>query len=393
MIRIDVMTATRAEYGLMRPLLQKMQDDEDIDLHLIVTGTHLSERYGNTFQEIENDGVKIYKKIPILSQKDGATGITETMSNAMLRFSEYFAEEKPDFLLVDGDRYEALAICLAAINYKIPVIHCSGGATTEGAADEIFRHCLTKISYLHFPTTEIYRKRILQMGEQPDRVFTVGSMGIENIVTQELMSKKELEQSIGFKLDMPYAVVTFHPVTLEKDSALEQINALIEACKETVDMKFIFTMANADDGGEIINKRIKEFADTSDRVLTVKSLGAYRYLSALKHCEFVIGNSSSGLIEAPSFKIPTVNIGDRQKGRLKAGSVIDCLENKESIIEAIHKARSEDFRNECSKVINPNGDGNTSSKIIYHIKNYVKHHCVDLKKKFYDIDYDYQSIK
>ena len=388
MIKINLLTTTRAEYGLMRPLIRRMLSEPDIQMRLVVTGTHLDEKFGSTFHEIENDRIPIYKKIEILSNKEGPLFVSETMANALNRFTSYFLEERPDFLMVDGDRYETMAICLAAFNANVPIIHLSGGDTTEGAADEFYRHAITKMAYLHFPTTEIYRKRVIQLGESPDRVFTVGSLGIENILTTKLLTKAELEDSLSFKLDHPYCLVTFHPVTLERMTHLEQIDELLKACDALDDMKFIFTMANADTGGKEINRELIEYAaNHTDRVLCVDSLGSLRYLSAMKYSEFVMGNSSSGLIEAPSFKIPTVNIGDRQKGRIKAESVIDCDPRKESILAAIAKARGEEFRLLCKNTVNPNGDGDTSRKIVHHIKEYCKDHAVELKKKFYDIDY------
>lgn len=385
---IDVLTATRAEYGLMRPIIRKMQEDEEIDLRLLVTGTHLSEKYGLTYKEIENDNIPIFAKIPILSDSTGVKNVSATMATAINAFTEHFLKQKPDFLLVDGDRYETLAICIAAVNCNIPIIHCGGGATTEGAADESYRHAITKLSYLHFPSTNIYRKRIIQMGESPHRVFAVGSPGIENLKTTNFLTKEELEKSLNFKLDLPFSVVTFHPVTLENNTIEKQIQALFQACEELRDMKFIFTKANADNGGEEINQMLENFVKKSDRYKCFDSLGSRRYLSALKYCSFVMGNSSSGLIEVPSFKIPTINIGDRQKGRIKALSVIDCEPTKESILHAVQIARSNDFlENVCANVINPNGDGNTSEKIIFHIKDYYANNKIDLKKSFYNLDF------
>ncbi len=386
MIRINILTTTRAEYGLMRPLIRRMHKDPEIEMHLVVTGTHLDEKYGMTYREIEKDGFPIHKKIEILSNKDGIIAVSETMANALTEFTKYFLEEKPDFLLVDGDRYESMAVCIAAFNTNVPIIHCGGGATTEGAADEFYRHAITKMAYLHFPTTDIYRRRVIQLGEEPERVFTVGSMGIENMLTTALISKEELENNLHFKLDRPFALVTFHPVTLENQTSNEQINELFKACDSMNEMKFIFTMANADSGGKEINELIIEYTKTrTDRIFCVESLGSLHYLSAMKYCEFVLGNSSSGLIEAPSFKIPTVNIGDRQRGRIKARSIIDCEPNAENIIRGMKKALSPEFRDECKTVINPNGDGDTTRKIVDIIKNYCSQYCVDLKKKFYDL--------
>ena len=390
MINIDILTTTRAEYGLMRPLIKNMLNDKDINMRLLVTGTHLSEKYGMTYHEIESDGIPIHKKIDILSNSDGVLSVSETMANALSKFTKYFMLEKPDFLLVDGDRYETMAVCVAAFNANVPIIHCGGGATTEGAADEFYRHSITKMAYLHFPTTETYRKRIIQLGENPERVFTVGSMGIENILSTKLLSKKELEDSLGFVLDKPFALVTFHPVTLENQTSAEQLQELLAACDAIEDMKFVFTMANADAGGREINSALLEYASKrTDKVLCVNSLGSLRYLSAMNYCDFVLGNSSSGLIETPSFKIPTVNIGDRQRGRIKAKSVIDCEPRMADIVESIKIARSDVFREMCRQVVNPNGDGKTTGKIISAIKEYCNKHRVDLKKKFYDVNFSF----
>ena len=348
MIKIDILTTTRAEYGLMKPLIHRCFCDIDIQMRLLVTGTHLLEEYGATYREIENDGYSIYKKLGIMSCCQGNVGISDTMAKALLVFTEHFTSDKPDFLLVDGDRYETMAVCLAAFNTNTPIIHIGGGATTEGAADEFYRHAISKMAYLHFPTTALYRKRIIQMGECPDRVFTVGSLGIENIRETTFLSLKEMEDSIDFKLDLPFAVVTFHPVTLEESTHLEQLEELLKAVEKINDIKFIFTMANADKGGNEINEKLMDFALlNTDKVKCISSMGSKRYLSALKLCEFVMGNSSSGLIEAPTFHIPTINIGDRQRGRIKAETVIDCEPEKKSILQAITKARSREFKEIC----------------------------------------------
>ena len=388
MIRIDLLTTTRAEYGLMRPLIKRMLEDSGIDMRLLVTGTHLDARFGETYREIEKDGFPIYQKIPILSDKEGTEFVSGTMANALTQFTAYFLKEKPDFLMVDGDRYETFAVCLAAFNLNVPVIHLSGGDTTEGTADEFYRHGLTKLAYLHFPTTDIYRNRVIQLGEDPDRVFTVGSLGIENILKSQLLTKEELASDLAFSLDMPYSLITFHPVTLENRSFIQQLQALLDACDAVPDMKHIITMANADSGGSEINDALMQYAATrKDQVLCVQSLGSDRYLSAMKYCEFVMGNSSSGLIETPSFHKPTINIGDRQRGRIKSESVIDCVPEKDAILCAIQKARSEEFRNFCYSVENPYGDGDTSRKIVAQIKEYCSRHEINIKKKFYDISF------
>lgn len=385
MIRIAVVTATRAEYGLLRPFLKEISQDKEFNLKLLVTGTHLSFEHGMTVTEIENDGLKVDYEIETLSDKKGPQGIAETMSNAIISFTDILVNEKFDCIFIDGDRYEMLAIAIAAVNSDIPVIHNGGGAVSEGALDDYWRHAITKLSYLHFTSTSIYRNRIIQMGENPSRVFEVGSLGIENIRTMKLLSKNQLALEIGFDISRPYGVVTFHPATKQVGEIESQVNALLQACEKNRDMAFIFTKANADNGGEIVNNILVQYVEQHrDSSTCVASLGSLRYLSAIKYCEFVIGNSSSGLIEAPSFGVPTIDVGDRQKGRIKAGSVISCEASYAKIVEAIERARSKSFKQFCKSVENPNGDGYTSKKMINIIKNFFinggKH-----EKSFYDI--------
>ncbi len=383
---ITVLTATRAEYGLLSPVIKALKRCEEFNVKLVVTGTHLSPEFGLTYKEILNDGLEIDKKIEILMSSDSPSGISKSMGLAMMGFADYFSDAKPDALMVLGDRYETLAVCCAAMNERIPVIHLYGGETTEGAIDEAARHCITKMSYLHLTSTEQYRKRVIQLGEDPERVITVGSIGVENIRNKKLMSREELGHSLKFLLDKPYAVVTCHPVTLEEKSSREQFQQLLMAMEEKKDMKYIFTKSNADADGRIINHMIDEYASTHDNAIAFESLGAERYLSALKYAAMVIGNSSSGLVEAPSFGIPTINIGDRQKGRLKAESVIDCAPESESILNAVNKAMSGEFAAVARAAVNPYGDGNTSGRIVMAIKNMMKQE-INLKKKFFDVDF------
>lgn len=384
MIKIAVLTTTRAEYGLMRQLIFGLREDDDFDLNLLVTGTHLSHKYGYTVKEIEKDNVPISCKIDILLEINGKIDVSKTMAKAIEVFSEYFENNNYDCLLVDGDRYETFAICIAAVNNHIPVVHCGGGATTEGAMDEYWRHCITKMSYLHFPTMELYRRRIINMGENPNRVFCVGSLGLDNIRLMKMADKTAVERRLRLDLDMPYALVTFHPVTMENNTAEIQIKELLNACDSCEDMKFVFTKANADKDNDIINKLIQEYVDINpQKAVLVSSLGSYYYLSAMKYCEFVMGNSSSGLIETPSFGLPTINIGDRQKGRVKAESVIDCEPNETAISMAMVQARDETFRRKCRNVINPNGDGHASEKIISIIKEKFSKK-LNIEKIFYD---------
>lgn len=386
MKKICILTATRAEYGLLKPIIIKSMKVEDFDVRLVVTGAHLSPEFGLTYQEIENDGIKIDKKIEILLSGDTPASISKAMGLAMISFADYFEKLKPDILVVLGDRYETLAVCCSAMNQRIPIAHLYGGETTEGAVDEAIRHAITKLSYLHFTSTEEYRRRVIQLGEHPNRAFCVGAMGIENILNERLLSKIELEETMNISLAKPYAMVTFHPVTLEDSDSGKQMQELLYALKQHRDMNFVFTKANADTGGRIINQMIDKFVEENDNAVAFAALGMKRYLSALKYSSMVIGNSSSGLIEAPSFGIPTINIGDRQKGRLQATSVINCLPKGEDIEKAIKLALSDNFRNKARTTINPYGDGNTSEKIVSTIKDFLLNNKVNLKKKFYDCE-------
>lgn len=383
---ITVLTATRAEYGLLSPIIRALNECRRYEVRIVATGAHLSPEFGMTYREIKKDGFQIDKKIEILLSADTPSAISKSMGLALLGFADYFAERKPDALLVLGDRYETLAVCCAAMNARIPIIHLYGGETTEGAVDEVIRHAITKLSYLHLTSTEEYRKRVIQLGESPDRVFAVGAIGIENALKQKLLTKEELEEVLGYKFSKPYAVVTFHPVTLENSSAGQQCEELLKAMEQHSEMEYLITKANADTDGRIINQMLDEFASHHSNVKVYESLGTLRYLSALKYAEMAIGNSSSGLLEVPSFRIPTVNIGDRQRGRLKAESVIDCEPEKVSINQAINCAISKEFREKCQHVKNPYGDGDTTRKVIGAIEKMMGKQ-IDLKKKFYDVTF------
>lgn len=382
---ITVLTATRAEYGLLSPIIHALKACGSFEVRVVVTGAHLSPEFGLTYREIEKEGIEIDRKIEILLSSDTPSAISKSMGMALIGFADYFAERRPDALVVLGDRYETLAVCCAAMNARIPIIHLYGGETTEGAVDEVIRHAITKLSYLHLTSTEEYRKRVIQLGESPGRVFTVGAIGIENAMKKKLLSKQELANSLGLALERPYAVITFHPVTLENNSAEQQCRELLKALDMHPEMDYIITKANADADGRIINKMLDDYSLTHDNVSVYESLGSVRYLSAVKYSCMVIGNSSSGLVEVPSFKIPTVNIGDRQKGRLKAASVIDCSPKAEKISQSIERAKTIEFREICETVTNPYGDGDTSKKVVDAIVNMMSSE-IDLKKKFYDIE-------
>lgn len=385
---ISILTATRAEYGLLKPLIKKLIKEQEFDVRVVVTGMHLSSAFGLTYQEIEQDGVHIDRKIEILSESDTTTSVSKSMGLAMIRFAEYFDELEPHLLIVLGDRYETLAVCCAAMNARIPIAHLYGGETTEGAIDESIRHAITKMSYLHFTSTAEYRKRVIQLGESPDRVYQVGALGIENIMNTEFLTKEELEKAIQFSLDKPYAVVTFHPVTLEVDDVKKQFEQVIKACTTNKQMKYIFTKANADAHGRIINELIDQYVFDNPNAVAFASLGMLRYLSALKGASMVIGNSSSGLIEAPSFQIPTINIGDRQKGRLQSTSVINCNTTQQEVEKAISQAEHDEFKEIAKNTVNPYGDGVVSGKIVEIIKANILTDKIDLKKQFYNIDFE-----
>lgn len=383
---ITVLTATRAEYGLLSPIIKALKKCPEFCVKVVATGAHLSPEFGLTYKEIEKDGIKIDKKIEILLSADTPSAISKSMGLAMLGFADYFAESRPDALLVLGDRYESLAVCCAAMNERIPIIHLYGGETTEGAVDEAVRHAITKLSYLHLTSTEDYRKRVIQLGENPKRIYTVGGIGIENALNVPLFSKEQLETELDFKLDCSYAVVTFHPVTLEGASAEEQCKELLGAFDRHPEFKYIVTKANADTNGRVINRLMEEYANKHNNVRVYDSLGMKKYLSALKYADMVVGNSSSGLLEVPSFKIPTINIGDRQKGRIRATSILDVEPNADKIAVAMSHVLEPDFQKVCQNTVNPYGDGNTSEKVVAAIKGMFSD-GIELKKKFYDVDF------
>ena len=382
MKKVAVVTATRAEYGILRPLIMCLEAEAEIELQLLVTGTHLSEKYGKTEDEIVKDGLPIYERIPILEEGNSAYDVSCTMANAIKGFAGYFAKEHPDLVVILGDRTEMLGICSAAMNECIPIAHLHGGELTEGAVDDCVRHALTKMSYLHFPAAEEYRKRIIQLGEKPDRVFNVGALGVENILKAPLLSYEEMCKNVGIPQGKKYVVATFHPVTLEKRSAAEQVDALIDAMRQKDEYYYLITKANSDVGGALVNDRFEAYCQSVSNAKLVASLGMQRYLSAVKYSSFVLGNSSSGIIEAPAFGVPTVNIGDRQKGRLMADTIIQCDAETAAIVAAMDKAVDA-----ARKVSGLYGDGNTSEKIVNIIKEFLFGEKVDLKKKFYDVEF------
>lgn len=386
--QICVITGTRAEYGLLRNLLFKLRDHKMVTLKLVVTGSHLSERFGNTQSEIIEDGFTNCVKMQIPLEDDSKAGMAGSTGAAIIGFSELFTNYKPDIVVVLGDRFEIFAAVAAAHLMGIPIAHISGGDVTEGAVDDAMRHCITKMSSLHFPGCDQSAKRIIQMGEQPGSVFNVGEPGVENCLKVSLMSRIELAKDLNFEEIMnDYAVVTFHPVTMEDNTAISQLYELINAMDTLPHMSYIITMANADADGRMINNVWEKEAEKHGNWKLVASLGVVKYLSAVKYAKAVIGNSSSGIYEAPSMGTPTVNIGDRQKGRMMPESVVCCLPQRESITASIMEVLKEDFQRRCETIISPFGDGTTSEQILKYILEYLSQNHETIKKHFYDIDF------
>ena len=382
--KICVVTGTRAEYGLLYWIMKEIQADKALDLQLIATGMHLSPEFGLTYKEIEKDFI-INKKIEIILSSDTPVGITKSMGLAQISFADAYQDLKPDIILVLGDRYEIFSAVSAAMIAKIPIAHLSGGEKTEGAFDEAIRHSITKMSQLHFTATEEYKNRVIQLGENPNKVFNVGGMGVENIKKLKLYNKKEFEQSIGLKLNKKNILITFHPVTLEERTSKKQFQEILSVVDSLKDTNIIFTKANSDTDGRIINQMIDDYVAKNDhKSKGFNSLGQLRYLSALKHVDAIVGNSSSGLSETPSFKIGAINIGDRQKGRIKASNVIDCLPNQESIKNAFETLYSKEFQLSLKSCENPFGKGN-SSKIVVEVLKKEKLKNI-IKKTFFDLE-------
>ena len=386
MKRIGIMTGTRAEYGLLKSLMQEINKDNDLELYLIVSGMHLSPEFGMTYKEIEEDGFEINAKVEMLLSSDSPAGISKSIGLGVIGFADEFQRADLDMLILLGDRYEALSAAISAMVMRIPIAHLHGGELTEGAIDEGIRHSITKMSYLHFTSTEEYRRRVIQLGENPERVFCVGAIGVENIKKINLMTKEELERSIHFEIDENTVIVTYHPVTLENNTVEEQFLNLLEVLDRNPKIRMIFTKANADTNGRLVNELIDKYAaQNSERACAFMSLGQKRYLSALKYCRIVIGNSSSGIIEAPSFGKPIINIGDRQKGRICADSVINCGYTQQEIQRAMETALTEEFENKARNCRNPYEKENTAANIISVIKDYLLNDKIKLKKGFYDI--------
>lgn len=383
--KVAVFTGTRAEYGLLFWLLKDIQNDPELQLQLLVSGMHLSPEFGETYQQIEADGFVIDEKIEILLSSDSAVGTAKSMGLGVLGFADSLARLQPDVLVILGDRFEALAAAQTAMIMRIPIVHLHGGEITEGAYDDAIRHAITKLSYLHGTSTEEYRQRVIQLGEDPNRVKNVGAIGLDHLKRATFMSVAELSESLGFTLNKPFFLVTYHPVTLGDEAPEASFQALLNALDEYPDYQVILTYPNADDGGRRIIPILEEYArNNPTRVLAIPSLGQVRYLSSVMQATAVIGNSSSGIIEVPAFDVPTVNIGSRQKGRLAAKSVLNVEPEQQSISDAIQVAIDRTYKLVDEKIYNPYGQGDTSGKVIEMIKSLQ----FTPSKTFYDITFN-----
>lgn len=383
MRKIAIFTGTRAEYGLLYWLMKDIHNDSDLELNLIVSGTHLSPEFGNTYKQIEKDGFSIDEKVEMLLSSDTAIGVAKSMGLGIIGFTDALARLQPDVVVILGDRFEALAIAQVATVMNFPIVHLHGGEVTEGAYDDAIRHSISKLSLYHCTCTDAYRRRVIQLGESPDRVFNFGAIGLEHIRRSELMSRHDFLNNIGLNPEKPFFMVTYHPVTLANESATQSVDAMFKAIEQFNEHQVVISYPNADHGGRKIISMIDDYVQkNSQKAKAFASLGQLRYLSALKHCSAVIGNSSSGIAEAPYFNNGTINIGSRQQGRLCPDSVIHCDPVMASIKDAITLALSEKFRIQCSQAERMFGDGNTSGKIIKLLKN-----CeLNTVKTFYDID-------
>lgn len=381
--KICIATGTRAEYGLLRWVMEGVRNDPELELQIIATGMHLSPAFGLTYREIEEDGFTLDRKIEILSDSDTPVGISKSMGLAMAGFAQAYAELQPDLLLILGDRYEIFSAASAAMVACIPIAHLHGGEATEGLIDEAIRHSLTKMSHYHYVAADEYRQRVIQLGESPERVFLVGGLGVDGISKVSLMSRTELETSLDFKFGTHNLLVTFHPVTLESNSASEQMQALLNALHQLEDTHIIFTLPNADTGGRVLIRMIEAFVATHPNTRSYPSLGQKRYLSCIAQIDGVVGNSSSGLMEVPSFRKGTVNIGDRQNGRLRAESVIDCGSGEAEIAAALRRLYAPEFQTVLANVRNPYGEPGASAKIVDSIKQVDLKNV--LKKRFHDL--------
>lgn len=380
--KICVVTGTRAEYGLLRWVMEGIREMDGLELQIIATGMHLSPEFGLTYRDIEHDGFAINYKVEMLLSSDSPVGLSKSMGLGMIGFGEAFQQLQPDLVLLLGDRFEIFSAAASAMVARIPIAHLHGGEATEGLIDEPIRHSITKMSHLHFVAAEEYRNRVIQLGENPERVFLVGGLGVDNIKKLKLLDRPSLEESLKFKLGSRNLLVTFHPVTLENATASQQISELLAALETLEHTQLIFTMPNADTDGRVMFKMIEQFVANHANSRAYTSLGQQRYLSCICHVDGVVGNSSSGLTEVPSFGKGTINIGDRQRGRLKAESVIDCNPDRGSIAAALQRLYSNDFQTSLMTVCNPYGDGGASKRVVETLAKVPLEGIV--KKRFFD---------
>lgn len=384
MYKICVVTSSRADYGLLKELIKNIDQDPELELCLVATGSHLSSDYGYTVSQIENDGFSIAEYIDILVQGDDPASISKSQGLAFISFADMYCRQKPDMVVILGDRTELIPIAFAAANERIPIAHISGGETTEGAIDECVRHSLTKVSYLHFPGCEAYRKRIIQLGEHPSRVFNYGDVGVEMVRVVPKMDKRELSDELEWDCSKPYICVIFHPVTLEIEGAAEQVEQLLSAVDLHKEYNYIFIQGNSDTGNKAINERIKTYVDRNKNCKLFTSLAPETYISLLANTQALLGNSSSGIVEAPALGVPTINIGNRQKGRLQANSIINCEPYASDISDAITALTSPDYLERKKTINHPYGDGEVSKHICHCIKRELST-GIDLEKSFYDL--------
>lgn len=375
MRKILVVTGTRSEYGLLHNTMQEIKNSKELELLLIVTGNHLVSSFGNTVEEIRKDEFKIDDEIDMIINSDKKSALIKSMGIEMIQMAQSFDRLKPDILLILGDRYETFVAATCAMMMNVPIAHMNGGESTEGAIDEQIRHAITKMAHIHFPGAEYYKERIIKMGEEAWRVFNVGQAGVENIKRLELYSKEEIEKQLNIEFNKKIFLITYHPVTLESENVEMQIDSLLNALKD-FDAKFVFTYPNADFGSKTVIDKINTFVERNKDAYVFSSLGQRRYLSLLNYADIMVGNSSSGIIESSTFKLPVVNIGNRQKGRLRSNNIIDTGYSKKEIVAGINKALfDEKFKSRLNDIENIYGDGTTSLQVIQVLKT------IDIGKK------------
>lgn len=382
--KICVVTGSRAEYGLLKLIMQEIDNDPELALQLVVTGMHMSSTHGDTYKEILSDGFVINERVKILNEENSSSSVSKSIGLGVEKFGTTFDKLKPDFVLVLGDRFEIFAAVIAAYVALIPIIHLHGGELTEGSFDDAFRHSITKMSFLHFVATKEYAKRVIQLGEKPESVIMAGGLGVDSISKVKLLNKSELESILKLNFGRKNLLVTFHPTTLELSKAKEQMSELLSALSELIETNLYFTLSNADPGSNEINELIIKFVSQNKNARSYPSLGQQTYLSCIPYMDGIVGNSSSGLMEVPSFRKGTINIGDRQRGRVQAKSVINCKPYRGDILNAIKTLYSMEFQESLLSVSNPYGIGGASKKIIARIKSLD--HDINLKKVFYNLE-------